>query len=57
MSAEQTKVGENAAPNWPTGAGSKGNDGVASFVGRLPKLDRRYVEYAFAKQASCRTSR
>lgn len=50
VSAEwKTKVGENAAPNWPTGAGGKGNDGVASFVGRLPN-SIGYVEYAFAKQ-------
>jgi len=32
----KSKVGEGTAVNWPTGAGGKGNEGVAAFVGRLP---------------------
>ena len=43
------KVGEGTAVNWPTGAGGKGNEGVAAFVGRLPN-SIGYVEYAYAKQ-------
>ena len=35
--------------NWPTGAGGKGNEGVAAFVGRLPN-SIGYVEYAYVKQ-------
>ena len=35
--------------NWPTGAGGKGNEGVAAFVQRLPN-SIGYVEYAYAKQ-------
>jgi phosphate transport system substrate-binding protein len=43
------KVGEGTAVNWPTGAGGKGNEGVAAFVGRLPN-SIGYVEFAYAKQ-------
>ena len=43
------KVGEGAAVNWPTGAGGKGNEGVAAYVGRLPN-SIGYVEYAYVKQ-------
>ena len=43
------KVGEGTAVNWPTGAGGKGNEGVAAFVQRLPN-SIGYVEYAYAKQ-------
>jgi len=42
------KVGEGAAVNWPTGAGGKGNEGVAAFVQRLPN-SIGYVEYSYAK--------
>ena len=35
--------------NWPTGAGGKGNEGVAAFVQRLPN-SIGYVEYAYVKQ-------
>jgi len=35
--------------NWPTGAGGKGNEGVAAFVNRLPN-SIGYVEYAYVKQ-------
>ena len=40
---------EGKAVNWPTGAGGKGNEGVAAFVQRLPN-SIGYVEYAYAKQ-------
>lgn len=43
------KVGESTSPNWPTGAGGKGNEGVSAFVTRLPS-SIGYVEYAYAKQ-------
>jgi phosphate transport system substrate-binding protein len=45
----QAKVGEGTAVNWPTGAGGKGNEGVAGFVNRLPN-SIGYVEYAYVKQ-------
>jgi len=45
------KVGNATSVAWPapTGAGGKGNEGVASFVQRL-KGAIGYVEYAYAKQ-------
>ena len=43
----KAKVGEGAAVNWPTGAGGKGNEGVAAFVQRLPN-SMGYVEYSYA---------
>ncbi|MBK7616220.1 MAG: phosphate ABC transporter substrate-binding protein PstS [Vitreoscilla sp.] len=45
----KTKVGEGTAVNWPVGAGGKGNEGVSSYVQRLPN-SIGYVEYAYAKQ-------
>jgi phosphate transport system substrate-binding protein len=45
----KSKVGEGTAVNWPTGAGGKGNEGVAAFVGRLPN-SIGYVESAYVKQ-------
>jgi phosphate transport system substrate-binding protein len=45
----KAKVGEGTAVNWPTGAGGKGNEGVATFVNRLPN-SIGYVEYAYVKQ-------
>ena len=45
----KAKVGEGTAVNWPTGAGGKGNEGVAAFVGRLPN-SIGYLEYAYVKQ-------
>lgn len=45
----KAKVGEGTAVNWVTGAGGKGNEGVAAFVGRLPNAIG-YVEYAYVKQ-------
>lgn len=43
----KAKVGEGTAVNWPTGAGGKGNEGVAAFVQRLPNAIG-YVEYSYA---------
>ncbi len=45
----KTKVGADTAVSWPTGVGGKGNEGVASYVGRI-KGSIGYVEYAYAKQ-------
>ncbi|MFN9451800.1 MAG: phosphate ABC transporter substrate-binding protein PstS [Rubrivivax sp.] len=45
----KAKVGEGTAVEWPTGAGGKGNEGVAAFVQRLPN-SIGYVEYAYVKQ-------
>ena len=45
----KAKVGDGTAVNWPTGAGGKGNEGVAAFVQRLPN-SIGYVEYAYVKQ-------
>lgn len=45
----KAQVGEGTAVNWPTGAGGKGNEGVAAFVARLPN-SIGYVEYAYVKQ-------
>lgn len=45
----KSKVGEGTAVNWPTGAGGKGNEGVAAYVQRLPN-SIGYVEYAYVKQ-------
>jgi phosphate transport system substrate-binding protein len=44
----KAKVGEAPAVNWPTGAGGKGNEGVAAFVQRLP-TSIGYVEYRYAR--------
>ncbi|MBQ0961398.1 phosphate ABC transporter substrate-binding protein PstS [Ideonella sp. 4Y11] len=45
----KAKVGEGTAVNWPTGAGGKGNEGVAAYVQRLPN-SIGYLEYAYVKQ-------
>src|SRR5512135_1784361 len=45
----KSKVGEGTAVNWPTGAGGKGNEGVAAFIQRLPN-SIGYVEYSYARQ-------
>ena len=42
-------VGASDSPNWPTGIGGKGNDGVAALV-RQTEGAIGYVEYAYAKQ-------
>lgn len=44
-----TKIGANAAIEWPVGIGAKGNEGVAGNV-KLTKNSIGYVEYAYAKQ-------
>jgi phosphate transport system substrate-binding protein len=46
----KTKVGEGTTVSWPTGTGGKGNEGVSTFVQRLPG-SIGYVEYAYAKQS------
>lgn len=43
------KVGEGVAVSWPTGAGGKGNEGVAALVTQTPN-SIGYVEYAYALQ-------
>lgn len=45
----KSKVGEGPAVNWPVGTGGKGNEGVATYVNRLPN-SIGYVEYAYVKQ-------
>jgi len=45
----ESEVGNNKAVSWPTGVGGKGNEGVASYVGRI-KGSIGYVEYAYALQ-------
>jgi phosphate transport system substrate-binding protein len=45
----KSKVGENAAVEWPMGIGAKGNEGVANNVANT-KGSIGYVEYAYAKQ-------
>jgi len=42
-------VGASDSPNWPTGIGGKGNDGVAALV-RQTDSASGYVEYAYATQ-------
>ena len=45
----RTKIGEGTAVAWPTGAGGKGNEGVAALVAQTPN-SIGYVEYAYALQ-------
>ena len=45
----KSKVGEGTAVSWPAGVGGKGNEGVASYVQRIPG-SIGYVEYAYALQ-------
>ena len=47
------RVGASTAVKWVTGAGGKGNEGVAAFVMRLPN-SIGYVEYGYAKQSKMR---
>ena len=44
-----SKIGSGTTVNWTGGAGGKGNEGVATYVGRLPN-SIGYVEYAYVKQ-------
>jgi len=48
------QVGNDAAIDWPTGIGGKGNEGVAAFVQRI-KGSIGYVEFAYSKQGHLRT--
>lgn len=43
------KVGEGTAINWPVGLGGKGNEGVATYVSRVPN-SIGYVEFSYVKQ-------
>jgi phosphate transport system substrate-binding protein len=45
----KSKVGTNAAVQWPAGIGAKGNEGVANNVAQT-KGSVGYVEYAYALQ-------
>jgi phosphate transport system substrate-binding protein len=45
----KSSVGEDASVSWKTGTGGKGNEGVASYVQRIPN-SIGYVEYAYALQ-------
>jgi len=47
--AWKQRVGRGKAVDWPVGLGGKGNEGVASYVQRVPGAIG-YVEYAYAKQ-------
>ena len=49
------KVGFGKALAWPTGVGGKGNEGVASYVARIPG-GIGYVEYAYALQKHMTTA-
>lgn len=43
------RVGANTSVAWPTGIGGKGNEGVASYVQRIPG-SIGYVEYAYIQE-------
>jgi phosphate transport system substrate-binding protein len=46
----KAKIGEGTSVNWPSGgAAGKGNEGVSTYVQRLPG-SIGYVEYAYARQ-------
>lgn len=45
----KTKVGTGASPNWPTGLGGKGNDGVTGQIKNMPN-SIGYVELVYAEQ-------
>jgi len=44
------KINEGTAVQWVVGLGGKGNEGVASYVNRIPN-SIGYVEYAYVKQS------
>ncbi|MDR2140367.1 MAG: phosphate ABC transporter substrate-binding protein PstS [Deltaproteobacteria bacterium] len=48
------KVGAGKSVNWPTGLGSKGNDGVSANVKRMENAIS-YTEYAYALQSNLAT--
>jgi len=45
----QAGPGTSKSPNWPTGVGAKGNEGVTSTIKQTPG-SLGYVEYGYAKQ-------
>lgn len=45
----KSKVGAGTSVKWPVGIGSKGSEGVASYVKQMPN-SIGYVEYAYIKQ-------
>nr|WP_268798085.1 phosphate ABC transporter substrate-binding protein PstS [Pseudomonas sp. BSw22131] len=45
----KTRLGEGTSVKWPVGLGSKGSEGVASYVKQMPNAIG-YVEYAYIKQ-------
>lgn len=45
----KSRIGEGTAVGWKTGAGGKGNEGVAAYVQRI-RYSIGYVEYAYAQQ-------
>jgi phosphate transport system substrate-binding protein len=45
----KAKLGEGTSVKWPVGLGSKGSEGVASYVKQMPN-SIGYVEYAYIKQ-------
>jgi len=47
----KNQVGSDAAIDWPTGIGGKGNEGVSAFVQRI-KGSIGYVEYSYSKQGN-----
>ena len=47
----QSQVGAGTTVNWPVGLGGKGNDGVATFIQKVP-YSVGYVEYSFAQQSN-----
>ncbi len=51
----KTKVGAATSVKWPTGAGAKGNDGVAATVQNTQGAIG-YVEFAYAKQNKLTTA-
>jgi phosphate transport system substrate-binding protein len=48
-SAWRSAVGVSLAPEWPTGIGGTGNEGVASYVQRT-RFALGYVEYIYARK-------
>ena len=47
--------GTSQSPNWPTGVGAKGNEGVTSTITQTPG-SIGYVEYGWAKQTGLSTA-
>jgi phosphate transport system substrate-binding protein len=51
----QSKVGAGTSPNWPTGAGGKGSEGVAGLVKQTPG-SVGYFELAYSTQNNITTA-